>query len=77
MHFTLNKVKIPSILEKAIIREERLMQFKQHRWGVYKIGCISLEVGVYYVIYGSRLYVQLKFVLSTETFGERFCYANS
>ena len=53
------------------------MQFKQHRWGVYKIGCISLEVGVYYVIYGSRLYVQLKFVLSTETFGERFCYANS
>ena len=60
MHFTLNKVKVPSILEKAIIRKGPLVQFKQHRWGVYKIGCISLEVGVYCVIYGSRLYVQLK-----------------
>ena len=60
MHFTLNKVKVPSILEKAIIRKGPLVQFKQHRWGVRKIGCISLEVGVYYVIYGSRLYVQLK-----------------
>ena len=77
MHFTLNKMKIPSILKEAFIREGRLMQFKQHRWCVYKIGYISLEVGVYYVIYGSRLYVKLKFVFSTEKFGERFCYANS